>query len=274
MTSTNKSKPQRLSRSAKVEKLLQVATSYEGYSAAAGSPDIFSSKVGKPGAHWNGIFIDVAMSEAGFELPTTHVSSAVALQYYVQSGRMHVRPRRGDVVFYTFPTDSESGPYNQMHVGIVTDSSNISRDGSFKVLEGQIDAGLPKAGRQPRNGVHVRTRYLTDVVAFGRPALKQKVLTDGDQDPAATQLLTKPVIKASIMKPGLKHKQVTVLQLELKLNGLFVGSTSGVLDGRTMAAFSNFQRSIGYVGSEVTGIPDKQSLNRLAQIHQTFNVID
>lgn len=272
MTSTDK--PQRLSRSAKVEKLLQVATSYEGYSAAAGSPDIFSSKVGKPGAHWNGIFIDVVMTEAGFELPTTHVSTAAAMQYYVNHGRLHVRPKRGDVVFFTFPTDSESGPYNQMHVGIVTDSSNISRDGSFKVLEAQIDAGLPRSGRQPKNGVHVRTRYLTDVVGFGRPALKQKGLTDGDQDPAAEQLLTKPVIKASIMKPGLKHKQVTVLQLELKLNGLFVGSTTGVLDARTISAFANFQRSIGYVGSEVTGIPNKQTLQRLAQIRKTFNVTD
>ena len=273
MTSTNK--PQRLSQKEKIEKLLELATSYEGYQAAAGSPDIFSSKVGKPGAHWNGIFIDVVMSESGFELPTTHVSTAAALQYYVRSGRMHVRPRRGDVVFYTFPTDSESGPYNQMHVGIVTDPSNISRDGSFKVLEGQIDAGLPRAGRQPRNGVHVRTRYLTDVVAFGRPALAMKTLTDGDQDPdEQLKLSTKPVIKASIMKPGLKHKQVTVLQLELKLNGLFVGSTTGILDARTISAFANFQRTIGYVGSQVTGIPDKQSLMKLAQLRQTFNVID
>ena len=272
MTSTNK--PQRLNRTAKVEKLLELATSYEGYSAAAGSPDIFSSKVGKPGAHWNGIFIDVVMMEAGFQLPTTHVATAAALQYYVRSGRLHVRPKRGDVVFYTFPTDSESGPYNQMHVGLILDPGNISRDGSFKVLEGQIDAGLPKGGRQPRNGVHVRTRYLTDVVGFGRPALVMKSLTDGDQDPAAAQLSTKPVIKASIMKPGLKHKQVTALQLELRMNGLLVGSTTGILDARTISAFANFQRSIGYVGSEVTGIPDKQSLNRLAQIRQTFNVTD
>jgi peptidoglycan hydrolase-like protein with peptidoglycan-binding domain len=76
------------------------------------------------------------------------------------------------------------------------------------------------------------------------------------------------------MKPGLKHKQVTVLQLELRMNGLLVGSTTGILDARTISAFANFQRSIGYVGSEVTGIPDKQSLNRLAQIRQTFNVTD
>lgn len=272
MTSTDK--PQRLSRSAKVEKLFQVATSYEGYSAAAGSPDIFSSKVGKPGAHWNGVFIDVVLMEAGFELPTTHVTTAAALQYYVRSGRMHVRPKRGDVAFFTFPTDEESGPYNQMHVGIVTDSSNISRDGSFKVLEAQIDAGLPRAGRQPRNGVHVRTRYLTDVVAFGRPALHMKSSTDGDQDPEQLKLSTKPLIKASIMKAGLKHKQVTVLQQTLKLAGLYVGSPTGMLDGRTRAAFSNFQRTIGYVGNQVTGIPNKHSLDRLAQIHQTFNVTD
>jgi hypothetical protein len=272
MTSTNK--PQRLSRKEKVEKLLELATSYEGYSAAAGSPDIFSSKVGKPGAHWNGIYVDVVMMEAGFELPTTHVATAAALRYYMMSGRLHTKPKPGDVAFFTFPTDSESGPYNQMHVGIVTGSENFLRDGSFKVIEGQIDAGLPRGGRQPRNGVHVRTRYATDVVGFGRPALVMKSLTDGDQDPEQLKLSTKPVIKASIMKPGLKHKQVTVLQLELRMNGLLVGSTTGILDARTISAFANFQRSIGYVGSEVTGIPDKQSLNRLAQIRQTFNVTD
>lgn len=263
------------SRRSKVEKLLELATSYEGYQAAAGSPDIFSSKVGKPGAHWNGIFIDVVMTEAGFQLPTTHVSSAAALRYYVQSGRMHVRPRRGDVVFFSFPTDGETGPYNQMHMGLILDPENISRDGSFKVLEAQVDAGLPRAGKQPKNGVHVRTRYLTDVVAFGRPALTQKVLTDGEAAGPDPQLLTKPVIKASIMKAGLKHKQVTVLQQTLKVAGLLTGTVTGVLDLRTISAFANFQRTaLGYVGSQASGIPDKTTLLKLAQIYKTFNVTD
>lgn len=262
-------------RRSRVEKLLELATSYEGYVAAAGSPDIFSSKVGRPGAHWNGIFIDVVMTEAGFQLPTTHISSAAAMQYYVNHGRLHVRPKRGDVVFFTFPTDGETGPYNQMHMGLILDPANFLRDGSFKVLEAQVDAGLPKAGLQPKNGVHVRTRYAAEVVGFGRPALLMRSSTDGEATGPDPQLLTKPIVKASLIKPGLKHKQVTVLQQTLKLAGLYVGSPTGTLDGRTRAAFANFQRTVlGYVGSQASGIPDKPTLLKLAQIHKTFNVTD
>lgn len=272
MTSTPK--PNKPSKRQLRDRIIQVATSYEGYSAAAGSADIFSSKVGKPGAHWNGIYVDVVLMEAGLELPTTHVTTSTALRYYMMSGRLHTTPKPGDVAFFTFPTDGETGPYNQMHVGIVTGSENFSRDGSFKVIEGQIDAGLPKSGNRTKNGVHVRVRYSTDVVGFGRPALTPKVLTDGDQDPAATQLLTKPTLKASIMKAGLKHKQVTVLQQQLKAMKLFTGAYTGVLDTRTIAAVASFQRTIGYVGSEASGIPDRRTLDRLAQILQTFNVTD
>jgi hypothetical protein len=187
------------------------------------------------------------------------------------SGRLHTKPKPGDVAFFTFPTDGETGPYNQMHVGIVTGSENFLRDGSFKVIEGQIDPGLPKSGLRPKNGVHVRTRYSTDVVGFGRPALKPKSLTDELQGP---ELLTKPVIKSSIMKPGLKHRQVALLQQELKAAKLFTGTYTGILDARTMAAVASFQRTIGYVGSQASGVPDMQTLQRLAQIRQTFNVID
>ncbi len=272
MTSTPK--PKKPSKRELRDRILQVATSYEGYAAAAGSADIFSSKVGKPGAHWNGIYVDVVLMEAGLELPTTHVTTSTALRYYMMSGRLHTTPKPGDVAFFTFPTDGETGPYNQMHVGIVTGSENFLRDGSFKVIEGQTDAGLPRTSNRVKNGVHVRTRYATDVVGFGRPALKPKVLTDGDQDPAAAQLLTKPTLKASIMKPGLKHRQVALLQQELKALKLFTGTYTGILDGRTMASVASFQRTIGYVGSEASGVPDRQTLERLAQIRQTFNVTD
>ncbi len=267
MTSTPKPPTKRELR----DRILQVATSYEGYAAAASAPDIFSSKVGKPGAHWNGIYVDVVLMEAGLELPTTHVGTAAALQYYIKSGRLHVTPKPGDVAFFTFPTDGETGPYNQMHVGIVTDAANFLRDGSFKVIEGQIDAGLPRTSNRVKNGVHVRVRYSTDVVGFGRPVLKQKSLTDELSDP---KLLTKPTLKASIMKAGLKHRTVLLLQQELKAEKLFTGVYTGVLDARTMAAVASFLRTIGYVGSQATGIPDMHTLQRLAQIRKTFNVTD
>ena len=269
MTSTPKPPTKPTKRELR-DRILQVATSYEGYSAAAGSADIFSSKVGKPGAHWNGIYVDVVLMEAGLELPTTHVLTAAALRYYMISGRLHTTPKPGDVAFFTFPTDSETGPYNQMHVGIVTGTENLLRDGSFKVIEGQIDPGLPKSGLRAKNGVHVRTRYLTDVVGFGRPALKPKSLTDE----LSSELLTKPTLKASIMKAGLKHPTVAILQQELKAAKLFTGTYTGILDVRTVAAVASFQRTIGYVGSQASGIPDKQTLMRLAQLRQTFNVID
>jgi peptidoglycan hydrolase-like protein with peptidoglycan-binding domain len=188
----------------------------------------------------------------------------------MMSGRLHTKPKPGDVVFFTFPTDGETGPYNQMHVGIVTGSENFLRDGSFKVIEGQIDPGLPRTSNRVKNGVHVRTRYATDVVGFGRPALKPKSLTDE----LSSELPTKPVIKASIMKPGLKHRTVLVLQQELRSEKLFTGTYTGILDARTMAAVASFQRTIGYVGSQASGVPDMQTLQRLAQQRQTFNVTD
>lgn len=268
------------------DQYLELATSYEGYVAAAGSPDIFSSAAGTPGAHWNGIYVDVVMKRAGLEVPAAHITPNVAMQSYLKRGRLHLTPQPGDVAFYVFPTDPSNSAFNQMHIGIVLNTDGFSRDGSFKAIEAQVDAGTPKAANKIKNGVHVRTRYITDVIGFGRPDFSRKTLTDEnvrahEASGPDGKLLTKPTVRvnSTIMKPGLKHKDVAIIQAALKGLKLFTGTVTGMLDHKTQSSVANFQRSIGYVGVQVTGIPDLTTLNRLAAAAAasgsgpTFNVI-
>ncbi|MFD8618276.1 N-acetylmuramoyl-L-alanine amidase [Streptomyces sp. NPDC059513] len=75
---------------------------------------------------------------------------------------------------------------------------------------------------------------------------------------------TKPVVKLSNLKYGLRNKDVEAVQKKLIAKGFKIpsGPTSFFGD-QTKAAYSKYQKSLGYSGSDADGLPGKTSLEKL-----------
>lgn len=263
-----------LIKSAARDRLIQEAENYVGYTAPAGQPDMFSIAIGRPGALWNGAFIDYIMIRTGI-LSCSHLLTNVALAEAIRSNRVHLRPRPGDIVFIETSTDPSQMPFNQPHVGIVTDVDAWDTHGMFQCIEGQTASGMPK-GTQLRNGVFKRNRYKYEVIAFARPNFKRAIneLAEAASDLDPGKLSTKPVVKSSIIRPGVRHKSIPLIQNALsQVNGL-KGFNKGEWDHKTSSSFANFQRTIGYIGTAASGLPDPVSLQRLGEITKLFNAIE
>jgi hypothetical protein len=254
-------------KSAAASRLVQEAESHVGYTANQTVPDIFSSTIGRPGIPWAGPFIDVCARKAGIRLPS-FVNTASALASFIKTNRIFPRPEPGDIVFFQTASDSNHG---QPHVGIVTDVEHFEVHGMFQCVEGQTDSGTPK-GLASKNGVYKRNRYEYDVLAFARPNFERAEAAAQLPDPGKD--LTKPVVQGPSIKAGMKHKYVVHIQLALaEIVGLH-GANRGEFDRKTRAAYANFQRMIGYVGDQASGLPDSASLKVLAQLSGAFRVID
>jgi hypothetical protein len=264
-----------LIKSAARDLFLQEAESYIGYTAPAGQPDMFSIAIGRPGVLWNGAFVDYIMIRSKIFSSCSYLLTNVALAEAIRSNRVHVRPRPGDIVFIESPTDPSQMPFNQPHVGIVTDVSAWDTHGMFQCIEGQTASGMPK-GTQLRNGVFKRNRYKYEVIAFVRPNFKRDIneLAEAASHPDPGKLLTKTVVKSSIIRPGVKHKSILLIQTALsQVNGL-KSFNRGEWDHKTAASFANFQRRLGYVGTAASGTPDVNSLRRLGEITNLFQVVE
>jgi hypothetical protein len=254
-------------KSAAASRLVLEAESHVGYTANQTVPDIFSSAIGRPGIPWAGPFIDVCARKAGIRLPS-FVNTASALASFIKTNRIFPRPEPGDIVFFQTASDSNHG---QPHVGIVTDVEHFEVHGMFQCVEGQTDSGTPK-GLASKNGVYKRNRYEYDVLAFARPNFERAEATA--QLPDLGNDLTKTVVQGPSIKAGMKHKYVVPIQLALaEVVGLH-GANRGEFDRKTRAAYANFQRMIGYVGDQASGLPDSASLKVLAQLSGAFRVID
>jgi hypothetical protein len=235
-----------------LERFISKAESYVGYTASADRNNVFGERLGNNGTPWDGAFLDVVAFECGLSLPA-HTYPTVALAEYIGSGFFHVRPRRGDIVFFVTSTVMDFG---SPHIGIVTDTSRHAIDGTFETVEGMTNSGLPK-GIQNANGVYKRVRHQTEVIGYGRPRFLTVPVKEIKEE--AT------VVVSAQVKPGIKHKNVEVVQLALNVTTGVRGLPRGHLDKRTQLAFAKFQRLIGYPPSLATGAPDFKSLNALAE---------
>ena len=243
------------------EAFLKEAEKHVGYQARMNTGSTYGEIVGHPNRDWNGSFIDVIARTVGLNLPS-HVHTAAALSYYFQRGMTHVRPKPGDIVFFSF---SNGEPQGMPHVGVVTDVEHFSKHGMFQTIEGQTSNGTPK-GSSANDGVYRRNRYVYDVLAFARPNFSRTFPKKQDEktDPDPGKLPTKPSVKSSIIIPGLKHPCIITVQLALGIAVGLRGAKRGEWDHKSVAAFANFQRRIGYIGKHASGIPDLNSLERLS----------
>lgn len=242
------------------ERFVETAESQIGYTARLNRENMYGERLGLNGQPWDGIFIDWVAREVGLPL-YPHVYPLVALANYIGSGYFHVRPRRGDIVFFQTSTVADFG---SPHVGIVTDTTRFSIDGTFECVEGMVDSGQPKGGMDV-NGVFKRVRHRLDVVGFGRPkffTLDPVARLRGESNISTDSL---PRVSPAQVKPGIRHRSVEYVQLALASATGVRGLPRGHFDGRTRAAFASFQRSLGYPASRATGVPDFHALSELGK---------
>lgn len=257
----------------KAREFIAAAEKHIGYQARPGKLSTYGELVGHQGCSWAGSFIDVIARHVNLKLPAV-VQTNVALAEFIRSSRIYKNPKPGDLVFFNF---SQSDDYGMPHVGIVTDVQHFTKHGMFQTIEGETSPGMPK-GSQLNDGVYKRNRYAYDVLAFARPNFKRTFSNEAaaqasSSDPGKLPTKT-PVIRSSILRPGVRHPSVVHLQLALAAVVGLRGANRGELDHKTMAAVANFQRTIGYVGSEANGIPDVPTLNRLSMETGSFTAAD
>ena len=272
-------------RSAHLELFIATAQKYLGYSSELLGRNMFGQKVGYDSGPWSGAFVDVVAREAEVRLPS-FTYSAAGMAEAIRQGNFSRTPQVGDVAVFNFSSTSghAASAFSMPHCGIVTDVREFQETGRFITIEGNT-TGTGKY--QDKDGVHQKIRQLTDVVIFCRPAFKtgKGNLTVGTfnewliakLDRARTKFdrqdledLTNAASAPSVIKlngeikHGDRNKRVEIIQLALAVVTDLRGCEPGKWDSVTAAACSRFQRNIGRCGPDVTGLPDVNTLRRLA----------
>jgi len=236
------------------DRFLETARSHLGYKCRPGGVSEFAIRTGYKGEAipWSGSFIDCVARDGEIFLPSC-VYTPSGLAEFLTDGRVTNKPEPGDIVFYNFPTTVQFG---MPHVGIVAWAAEFMQTGNFTAIEAQINSGLPKASTD-KNGVFERARTKYDVLAFARPNFE---VWPGQAEKKQTGTV---LIKARRIKPGRRHADIEHVQAALvRLCDLRDFST-GEFDARTVKAYTRWQRQIGYVYPDCTGVPDVGSLEIL-----------
>lgn len=280
-----------------VDAFITTARKYVGYKSELLGRNIFGERVGYETAVWSGAFIDVIARESGVDLPS-FVYSPAALAEATRNGQLRKKPRPGDIAIFNFASTTVNNPssFTAPHCGVVVDTRELTSNGRFLTIEGNVTGS---SSYQQFDGVHQRIRYMTDVICFVRTANFERGIWKLTRDAgsawiklaawirsklnpvtrielaqleeAASQLLTVDIRK---LVAGTKNKHVTVVQLSLSLLTDISGAEEGKWDAATASAFARFQRNIGRVGQNATGVPDLNSLTRLSTETGLFKIAD
>lgn len=270
------------------------AQKYLGYSSEMLGRNMFGQKVGYDSGPWSGAFIDVVARESQVNIPS-FVYSAAGLAQCIRSGAISRAPKVGDIAIYNFSSISgyEPDPFGMPHCGIVTDVQEFMKSGRFVTVEG--NTGGP-GQLSTKDGVHQKIRHVTDVLIFCRPAFTNGKIGSRSTfyerlmkliDPARTRItgdeikeLEKAASAPSILRLngeiryGDRNKRIELIQLALATVTDLRGCEPGKWDAITGAACARFQRNIGRTGSDVTGLPDIGTLNRLSKETRIFKIQD
>lgn len=244
------------------QRFLDVAGQQLGYTTP-GMTSHYGARVGRDGIPWAGAFIDVVAFEAGIQLPAC-TNTLAGLAEFVRTGRVHQRPQPGDIVFLTFPSDPGLA-FNSGHAGIVTGVDGWVKSGRVETIEGHAASGKPR-GHGLTDGVYARARYRADILCFGRPTFE---LRPG-LDPGG--LTGVPELSLARIKPGKPSRDIEILQRALVTRIGLKDYRAGMLDEPTRSSYSAWQRSIGRVGREITGLPTQACLELLGLETRSFTV--
>lgn len=275
---------------AAAEQFIKTAQQYLGYTTDLGGRNIFGARVGYDAQPWAGSFVDVVAREAGLKLPS-FVYTPAALAEFIRQGNFSREARPGSIAVYNFSsnTGQTADAFSMPHVGIVVDTREFLETGRFTTIEGNTEgAGV----YQKKDGVHQRMRNVNDVVLFCHPTFDDGragktfnewllLLLDGGRtkydssDIAELETArTHPpkLLINSEIRPGDRNKKIETIQLALAAVTDLRGAQPGKWDGVTTAACSRYQRMIGYVGKDATGLPDLNTLKRLAKDTGVFTI--
>lgn len=275
---------------AAAELFIKTAQQYLGYTVDLGGRNIFGQRVGYDAQPWAGAFIDVCAKDAGLQLPSfTYTPSALA--EFIRDGNFSREARPGSIAIYNFSSNvgHAADAFGMPHAGIVVDVREFSSTGRFIAVEGNTEGTTTYT---KKDGVHQRIRTINDVVVFCHPNFNgvqhagtfnerlMKLLDRGrtaydSSDLAELEAAAKQPVKLLInteIRPGDRNKKIETLQLALATVTDLRGAEPGKWDAITAAACSRYQRMIGFVGKDATGLPDVNTLRRLAKQTGLFQI--
>jgi len=276
---------------AAAELFIKTAQQYLGYTVDLGGRNIFGQKVGYDAQPWAGAFIDVCAKEAGLQLPSFTYTPA-ALAEFLRQGNFSREARPGSIAIYNFSSNTghAADAFGMPHCGVVVDVREFQTTGRFITVEGNTEG---TGVYQKKDGVHQRIRTINDVVIFCHPKFDgaragsqtfnerlMKLLDRGrttfnGEDLEAVAAAAKDPVKLLMngeIKHGDRNKRVETIQLALATVTDLRGCEPGKWDGPTAAACSRFQRMVGFVGKDATGLPDVNTLRRLARETGLFEI--
>jgi len=266
--------------SAAAELLIKTAQRYLGYTAEQLGKNKFGAKVGYDSQPWGGAFIDVCAREASLKLPA-FTSTSAALAEFIRSGNFTRSPEPGSIAIYNFSSNvgHAADPFGQPHCGVVTDVREFQQTGRFITVEGNTTGSTV---HQQKDGVYQKVRSINDVILFCLPQRPRsrtfnerliKLLDRGrtkfdGEDLKAIEETARVPQKLEIqkeIKTGDRNKKIEIIQLALATVTDLRGAEPGKWDTVTAAACARYQRMVGYVGADADGLPDVNTLKRLAR---------
>lgn len=275
---------------AAAELFIKSAQQYLGYTADLGGRNIFGQKVGYDARQWSGAFIDVCAKDAGLELPS-FVYTPAALAEFIRQGNFSRDARPGSIAIFNFSSEVgfAADQFGMPHAGIVVDVREFQETGRFITVEGNTEG---TGVYQKKDGVHQRMRSVNEVVVFCHPKFDERrtgktfnerlmawmdrgrtKFDSSDLVELETARVQPPkLLINSEIRPGDRNKKIETIQLALATVTDLRGAQPGKWDGATTAACSRYQRMIGFVGKDATGLPDVNTLRRLASETGLFTI--
>ena len=265
---------------AAVELLTKIASSHLGYTAEQLGKNKFGAKVGYDSQPWGGAFVDVCAREAGLKLPSFTYTPA-ALAEFIRSGNFSRVPQPGSIAIFNFSSNvgHAADPFSMPHCGIVTDVREFQDTGKFITIEGNTTGSTV---HQQKDGVYQKVRSINDVILFAQPLRagsqtfnerlikildrgRTKVESDELKFIEEMQRDPKLLTIEKEIRPGDRNKKIEVIQLALGTVTDIRGCQPGKWDSITVAACSRYQRMVGFVGKDADGMPNSNTLKRLAR---------
>ena len=267
---------------AAAELFMKTAQQYLGYTPDLNGRNIFGQKVGYDSSVWSGAFVDVVAREAGLQLPS-FVYTPAALAEFIRSGNFSREARPGSIAIYNFSSNvgAAASAFSSPHCGIVIDVREFQETGRFITVEGNTEGSTTHT---KRDGVHQKVRSINDVIIFCHPKFDGpaaatfnerliKLLDRGRTtfNGAELQAINEAARVPSLVringeiKHGSRNKDIETIQLALATVTDLRGAEPGKWDAITAAACSRYQRNIGFIGKDVSGLPDLNTLKRLAR---------
>lgn len=275
---------------AAAELFMKTAQQYLSYTVDLGGRNIFGQKVGYDAEPWAGAFVDVCAREAGLQLPS-FVYTPAALAEFIRDGNFSREARPGSIAIFNFSSNvgAAASAFSSPHCGIVIDVREFQETGRFITVEGNTEGA---SAYQKKDGVYQKVRNINDVLVFCHPNFDgpqrlptfnerlMKLLDRGrtaydSSDVVELEAAAKQPVKLLMngeIKHGDRNKRVETIQLALATVTDLRGCEPGKWDAITAAACARYQRVLGFVGKDVTGLPDLKTLKRLAQQTGVFKL--